>query len=60
MNRRGVNGTTRPSRKRSKPSRKNKATKAEIAARRKFIAESPVKPSPEGVAAIRREFFGTE
>jgi hypothetical protein len=60
MNRRGLNGTTQPSRKRAKPSRKNTATKAEQAARRKFIAESRVKPSFEGMAAVRRELYGTK
>jgi hypothetical protein len=60
MNRPGLNGTTQPSRKRPKPSRRNLATKAERAARRKFIAESRVKPSAEGMAAVRRELYGTE
>jgi hypothetical protein len=53
MDRHGLNGT-------AVPSRKNAATKAEQAARRKFIAESRVKPSVEGMAAVRRELHGTK
>lgn len=60
MDRHGLNGTAVPSRKRPKPSRKNAATKAEQAARRKFIAESRVKPSVEGMAAVPRELHGTK
>lgn len=47
----GSNGTTRGRAKRPKGG----ATKAQQAARRKFIAESPVKPSREGMEAIHRE-----
>ena len=57
MSAHGTNGSKGTTRGRAKaPKRpKGRATKAQQAARRKFIAESPVKPSREGMAAIHRE-----
>ena len=62
MDSRGTNGsdaTTRKGAKAPKPT-KGGVTKAQQAARRKFIAESPVKPSREGMEAIHRELVGSE
>lgn len=60
MNTRGTNGSKGPTRKRAKAPKRPKGgvTKAQQAARRKFIAESPVKPSREGMEAIHRELNG--
>lgn len=58
MNGRGLNGTNGARQKRAKaPNRRgrNQATKAQIAARRKFLRENP--PSPEAVEAARRELL---
>jgi hypothetical protein len=57
---RGTNGSNGTTRKRAKAPTRPKAgvTKAQQAARRKFIAESRVKPSREGMAAIHRELNG--
>jgi hypothetical protein len=53
----GSNGTTRKGAKaRKRP--EGGVTKVQQAARRKFIAESPVKPSREGMEAIHRELHG--
>lgn len=56
MNGRGLNGTNGSRRKRAKaPKRRNRneATKAQVAARRKFLREHP--PSPEALEIADRE-----
>jgi hypothetical protein len=61
MKRRGLNGTNGAGRARStatKRRRKVAPTKAQLAAIRKFLKESPVKPTREGMEAIRRELEG--
>jgi hypothetical protein len=60
MHAHGTNGSNGSTRRRAKaPKRTNGgATKAQQAARRKFIAKSPVKPSREGMEAIHRELSG--
>ena len=60
MSVRGTNGNNGAARNRAKAPRrpKGEVTKAQQAARRKFIAESPVKPSREGMEAIHRELNG--
>ena len=55
----GSNGTT-PRRAKAPKRPKGGVTKAQQVARRKFIAESPVKPSREGMEAIHRELVGSE
>jgi hypothetical protein len=62
MNSRGTNGSNGTTRKRAKAPKRPKGgvTKAQQAARRKFLAESPVKPSREGMEAIHRELVGSE
>jgi hypothetical protein len=61
MNPRGTNGNNGTTRKRAKALKRPKSgvTQAQQAARRKFIAESPVKPSREGMEAIHRELVAT-
>jgi hypothetical protein len=54
MNARGTNGSNGTTRRRAKAPKVG-VTKAQQAARRKVIAESPVKPSREGMQAIHRE-----
>jgi hypothetical protein len=60
MNARGTNGSNGTTRRRAQAPKRPKGgvTKAQHAARRKFIAESPVKPSREGMEAIHRELNG--
>jgi len=60
MNAHGANGSNGTTRRRAKALKRPKGgvTKAQQAARRKFIAESPVKPSREGMEAIHRELNG--
>jgi hypothetical protein len=56
MSGRGLNGTNGTRRKRAKAAKRrngNVATKAQIAARRKFLRENP--PSPEALEAAARE-----
>jgi hypothetical protein len=56
MNGHGLNGSSGTRRKLAKaPKRRarNEATKAQVAARRKFLRENP--PSPEAVEAANRE-----
>jgi len=62
MNARGTNGSNGITRRRAKPPKRPKGgvTQAQQAARRKFIAESPVKPSRDGMEAIHRELVGSE
>lgn len=62
MSGRALNGSNGSRRKRAKaPKRRSsEATKAQQAARRKFLADSPVKATPEGLEAVRRELFGGE
>lgn len=56
----GTNGSNGTTRRRAKAPKRPKSgvTKAQQAARRKFIAESPVKPSREGMEEIDRELNG--
>ena len=60
MNGHGTNGSNGTTRRRAKAPKRSKGgvTKAQQAARRSFIAESPVKPSREGMDAIHRELNG--
>jgi|SRR5579859_5552722 len=51
--RNGGNGTRRRSAKAPKRRSRNEATKAQVAARRKFLRENP--PSPEALEAAERE-----
>jgi len=61
MSGRSLNGGNGTKRKRAKALKRPKGggvTKAQQAARRKFIAESPVKPTREGMEAVLRELSG--
>jgi hypothetical protein len=60
MNSRGIKGSNGTTRKRANAPKRPEGgvTKVQQAARRKFIAESPVKPSREGMEAIHRELNG--
>jgi hypothetical protein len=49
----GSNGTRRKLAKAPKRRSRNEATKAQVAARRKFLRENP--PSPEAVEAANRQ-----
>ena len=62
MNGRGLNGRNGGARKRAKAPKRAKGgvSKAQQAARRKFLADSPVKPTREGMEAIHRELVGGE
>ncbi len=62
MNSRGTNGSNGTTRKRATAPKRPKGgvTKAQQAARRKFLADSPVKPTREGMEAIHRELVGSE
>ena len=50
-----VNGTKRKRAKAAPKRRQERLTRAQLAAGRRFLAESPVKPTAEGMAAIERE-----
>ncbi len=52
------NGRKRSRAKAAPKSREDRLSKAQLAAGRRFLAESPVKPSAEGMAAIERELHG--
>ncbi|HEY5240962.1 MAG TPA: hypothetical protein VIJ22_05840 [Polyangiaceae bacterium] len=54
---RPVNGTKRR-RAKAAPKREDRLTRAQLAAGRRFLAESSVKPTAEGMAAIERELRG--
>ena len=54
----GTSGTARPRGKATKRRRKAGPTKVKLAAIRKFLEESPIKPTREGMEAIRREIEG--
>jgi hypothetical protein len=56
----GSNGTSRPKRAKAPTRPKGAVSKAQQAARRKFLADSPVKPTREGMEAIHRELVGSE
>jgi hypothetical protein len=61
MSGRSLNGSNGTKRKRARAPKRPKGggvSKAQQAARRKFIAESPVKPTPEGMEAVLRELSG--
>jgi hypothetical protein len=61
MNVRGLNGSNGAKRMRAKSPPKRRqdgVTKAQLAARRKFLAESSVKPTAEGMDAVHRELHG--
>jgi len=62
MNGRGLGGSNGGARKRAKAPKRAKGgvSKAQQAARRKFLADSPVKPTREGMEAIHRELVGSE
>lgn len=57
MTMRPVNGTKRR-RAKAAPKREDRLTRAQLAAGRRFLAESSVKPTAEGMAAIERELRG--
>jgi hypothetical protein len=62
MNGRGLNGSNGGARRRAKAPKhpKGGVSKAHQAARRKFLADSPAKPTREGMEAIQREIGGGE
>jgi hypothetical protein len=50
-----VDGTKRTRAKAAPERREDRLTNAQLAAGRRFLAESSVKPTAEGMAAIERE-----